>query len=135
MHYRKSLVVAGWVCLALNALACSSGRDVEVSGKVTAPSSLMVGDKLTIEFLDVVGEADTAERSVAHSMELQALGDFKETVALEGDKVIVRAIDDRNDDGKCSAGEAWGETEAAIVADKVEAVTLLLGNAPCPAEE
>jgi hypothetical protein len=135
MNYRKSLVVVGWVCLALNAAACSSGRDVEVSGKVTAPSNLTVGDKLAVDFIDVVGEGDTVEKSVAHSMELQTLGDFKETVALEGEKVIVRAIDDKNDDGKCSAGEAWGEIEADIVEDKVEAVTLTLGTAPCPAEE
>ncbi|HKY40079.1 MAG TPA: hypothetical protein VJN18_29290 [Polyangiaceae bacterium] len=135
MNYNKSLVAVGWVCLGLNALACSSGRDVEVSGKITAPSSVTVGDKLAVDFLDVVGEGDTVEKSVAHSMELQALGDFKETVALEGDKVIVRAIDDRDDDGKCSAGEAWGETEADIVENKVEAVTLTLGTAPCPAEE
>jgi hypothetical protein len=135
MNYRKSLVVVGWVCLALNVVACSSGRDVEVSGKVTAPSSLTVGDNLAVDFIDVVGEGDTVEKSVAHSMKLQALGDFKETVALEGEKVIVRAIDDKNDDGKCSAGEAWGETEADIVEDKVEAVTLTLGTAACPAEE
>ena len=135
MNYKNTLVVAGWVCLALSAAACSSGRDVEVSGKVTAPSSLMVGNKLAVDFLDVVGEGDTAEKSIAHSMELEALGDFNETVSLEGDKVIVRAIDDRDDDGKCTAGEAWGETEADIVENKVEAVTLTLGTAPCPAEE
>ena len=68
-------------------------------------------------------------------MELQAPGDFKETVALEGNKLIVRAIDDRDGDGKCTAGEAWGETEAEVIDDKVEAVSLSLGTAACPAEE
>jgi hypothetical protein len=83
----------------------------------------------------VVESGDTVDKSVAHSMELSAPREFSETVALEGEKVMVRAIDDRNGDGKCSAGEAWGETEAAIVEDKVEAVTLLLGTAACPAEQ
>ena len=135
MNYRRTLVAMGSVCLAFSAAACSSGRDVEVSGKVTAPSSVAVGDKVAVDFLDVVGEGETAEKSVAHSTELSALGDFKETVSLEGDKVLIRAIDDRDDNGKCTAGEAWGETEADIVDNKVEAVTLTLGTAPCPAEE
>jgi hypothetical protein len=133
MFYRKSMVVAGWVCLGLNALACSSGRDVEVSGKVSAPSSLMVGDRLVVDFMDVTGEGEERETSVAHSAELKTLGDFKETVSLEGDTVLVRAIDDRDGDGKCSAGEAWGEAEASIADDKVEAISLTLASAACPA--
>lgn len=133
MFDRKSMVVAGWVCLGLNALACSSGRDVEVSGKVSAPSSLMVGDKLVVDFMDVTGEGDERELALAGSTELEALGDFQETVSLEGDKVLVRVIDDRDGDGKCTAGEAWGETEASIEGDKVEAVSLVLGAAACPA--
>lgn len=133
MSYRK-LVVAGVVCLAFNVVACSAGRDVEVSGKITAASNVAVGDKLVVEFVDVVGEGDEQEKTVAHTTELKTLGDFKETVSLEGDKLLVRAIDDRNGDGKCTAGEAWGETEADIAEDKVEAVTLALSTAACPVE-
>jgi hypothetical protein len=132
MSYRK-LVAAGVVCLAFNVAACSAGRDVEVSGKVTAASSVTVGDKLVVEFVDVVGEGEEQEKTVVHTTELEALGDFKETVSLEGDRVIVRAIDDRNRDGKCTAGEAWGEAEAAIAEDEVEPVTLALSTAACPA--
>ena len=135
MNSAKTLVVMGWGCLVLSATACSAGRDVEVSGKVTAPSSLAVGDKLAVDFMDVVGDGDEAETSIAHSMQLKALGDFKETVALEGDKVLVRAVDDRDDNGKCTAGEAWGETEANIVENQVQPITLTLGTAACPAEQ
>ena len=85
-----------------------------------------------VEFVDVVGEGETTEKTVAHSTELKKLGDFKETVSLEGDKLIVRAIDDRDGDGKCTAGEAWGETEADISEDKVEAISLALTSAACP---
>jgi hypothetical protein len=133
MFYRNSMVVVGWVCLGLNAVACSSARDVEINGKISAPSSLMVGDKLVVDFLEVSGEGDERETTLASSAELKTLGDFKETVSLEGDKVLVRAIDDRDGDGKCSAGEAWGESEASIEGDKVEAVSLTLGIAACPA--
>jgi hypothetical protein len=134
MIYRKSMVVVGWVCLGLNALACSSGRDVEVSGTVSAASGLTVGDKLVIDFLEIEGEGEDRTMSLAGSAELAQPGDFRETVSLEGDKVLVRAIDDRNGDGKCSAGEAWGESEATIADDKVEAIALSLRAAACPAE-
>ena len=133
MNYRKSALL-GFVCLALSATGCSSARDVEVSGKVTAPSSLAVGDTVVVDFIDVVGDGDEAKQNVAHTAQLQALGDFKETVPLEGDRMIIRAIDDRDGDGKCSAGEAWGETQVEISQDKVEAATLTLGTAACPAE-
>jgi hypothetical protein len=132
MNQRNAWAVAG-VCLGLNVLACSSGRDVEVSGKVTAPSSVMAGNKLHIDFIDEVGEGDAVEKSVAHSVDLESIGDFKETVSLEGSKVLIRAIDDRDGNGECSTGEAWGEVEAEITEDKVEAVSLVLGTAACPA--
>ncbi len=133
MNYRKA-VVAVTVCLAFNVVACSSGRDVEVSGKISASSSVVVGDKLVVSFVDVVGEGEALEKTVAHTTELRALGDFKETVSLEGDKLIVRAVDDRDGDGKCTAGEAWGETEAEIADDKALAISLLLSTAACPSE-
>lgn len=134
MKYRNLVVAMGGVCLALAAVGCSSARDVEVSGKVTAPSTLTVGDKVVVDFIDVVGEGKDAEKSVAHTAEMKAPGDFKETVALEGDTVLVRAIDDRNGDGKCTAGEAWGETSAKVTDNKVEPVALVLGTTACPAD-
>ena len=132
MNHGKSVVV-GLMCFAFAAAGCSAERDVEVSGKVTAPSSLTVGDKVVIDFIDVVGEGTDAKQTVAHTAQLQALGDFKETVPLEGDQVLIRAIDDRDGDGKCTAGEAWGETHAPVAQDKTEPVTLMLGMAACPA--
>ena len=55
MHYGKRSM-SGWALLAFGVAGCSSARDVEVSGKVSAPSSLTVGDKVVIDFIDVVGE-------------------------------------------------------------------------------
>jgi hypothetical protein len=133
MNYGKSLVV-GVVGFGLLVVGCSSGRDVEVSGKVTAPSTLSVGDKVVVDFIDVVGEGTDAKQSLASSAELKTLGDFKQTVSLEGDQVLIRAIDDRNGDGKCTAGEAWGEVHAAVMADKADAAMLMLGTAACPAD-
>ena len=133
MNYRKSLLV-GVVGCTLCALGCSSGRDVEVSGQVTAPSTLSVGDKVVIDFIDVVGEGTDAKQSLAGSTELKMLGDFKETVSLEGDQVLIRAIDDRDGDGKCTAGEAWGESHAPVTQDKAAATMLTLGTAACPTQ-
>ena len=131
MSYRNRAVV-GVLCFACGAVGCSSARDVEVSGKVTAPSSLTVGDKVVLDFIDVVGAGTEATQKVVHTAELESLGDFKETVALEGDQVRIRAIDDRDGDGACSAGEAWGETQAEVTDGKAVATGLLLDAAPCP---
>jgi len=132
MSYRKRAAV-GLSCFALALAGCGSARDVEVSGKVTAPSSLAVGDKLVIEFIDVVGAGLDAEQNVAHTTQLASPGDFKETVPLEGDQLLIRAIDDRDGDGACSAGEAWGETRAPVKDGKVADASLLLGTTACPA--
>jgi hypothetical protein len=105
-----------------------------VSGKIMAPSTITTGDKMVVDFIDVVGDGADAKQSLALKSELKAPGDFKETVSLEGDHVLVRAIDDRNGDGECSAGEAWGETQAAVTQDKVEPVSLTLTTAACPAK-
>jgi hypothetical protein len=131
MNYRNRVWV-GLLCVELGLLGCSSARDVEVSGKVTAASSVTVGDAVVIEFIDLVGDGADAPTNVAHTIKLKALGDFKEVVALEGDKVLIRAIDDRNGDGVCSEGEAWGQIEAAVEQDKVEAASLMLGTTACP---
>ncbi|HEX2871820.1 MAG TPA: hypothetical protein VHP33_11200 [Polyangiaceae bacterium] len=132
MQYGKRSM-AGWVLLAFGVVGCSSARDVEVSGKVTAPSSLTVGDEVVIDFIDVVGEGSEEKRTVAHTSRVTKLGDFKETVPLEGDRVLIRAIDDRDGNGACSAGEAWGEVQAEVSKDKVEAASLTLSTAACPA--
>lgn len=132
MHYGKRSMT-GWALLAFGVVGCSSARDVEVSGKVSAPSSLTVGDKVVVDFIDVVGEGSEEERTVAHVSQLSKLGEFKETVPLEGDRVLIRAIDDRDGNGECSAGEAWGEVQAEISENKVEAASLTLSTAACPA--
>jgi hypothetical protein len=132
MSYRNRAVV-GVLCFAWGVAGCSSARDVEVSGEVTAPSSLTVGDKVVLDFIDLVGVGTDATQKVAHTAELKSLGDFKETVPLEGDQVRIRAIDDRDGDGACSAGEAWGEAQAEITDGKAVATGLMLDAAPCPA--
>jgi len=131
MSYRNRTAV-GLACLALGMVGCSSARDVEVSGKVTAPSSLTVGDKVVIDFIDVVGVGSDATQSVAHTTQLASVGDFKETVALEGDQVLIRAIDDRDGNGACSAGEAWGETQAEVIDGKAVATDVALASTACP---
>ena len=131
MLYRH-VVWGGLLCIELGLLGCSSARDVEVSGKVAAPTSLAVGDKVVVDFIDVIGDGADATQNVARTTKLQTLGEFKETVALEGDRVLIRAIDDRNGDGVCSAGEAWGEIQAEVTQDKAEAASLVLGTTPCP---
>lgn len=129
---RKRAVV-GVLCCVLGVVGCSSARDVEVSGKVEAPSTVAVGDKVVIDFIDVVGAGADTKRSAAGRIALTSLGDFKETVPLEGDQVLIRAIDDRDGDGACSAGEPWAETQAEVKDGKAVATSLMLGTSACPA--
>jgi hypothetical protein len=112
--------------------ACASDRDVEVTGSVAAPAGQAVSGPITLSFLDVVA-TDEAPKSVAE-MKLDTVGEFKQTVTVEGDTVRVRAVVDTNGDGACSPGELWAESDAAIKDDDTVApVTLTLGTAPCPA--
>jgi hypothetical protein len=123
-----------WILVvATGALAagCTSSREVEVAGEVSAPATTSVEGQIKLDFLDVVS-GDEEAKSV-HTAMLDGVGSFKETVELEGDTVRVRAINDIDGDGACTDGEAWAEVDAKITDDKVEPVTLELKNAPCPA--
>jgi hypothetical protein len=114
-------------------MACSSGREVEVTGDVAAPSSVTLSGPIRLEFIDIVDEADESQNAVVHDVELAAPGSFAEKVSLEGDKLMVRAINDSNGDGACSAGEAWAETEAEIAEDDtIPPLMLTLGTLACP---
>ena len=128
MFYRNRIVVVGMVCLGLNVVACSSERDVEVSGTVTAPSSLMVDSSVRLEFLD----ADVESYPTKARATLMGLGDFRSTVALDGDEVTVLAIDDRDGNGACTDGEAWGVGSAAVAGDRAEGISVTLALEPCP---
>lgn len=120
--------LVGW--LGALAAGCSSARDVEVTGEVSAPASAGVSGKILLDFLDI-SDADAPES--VHTQTLDALGAFTATASLEGDEVRIRAIDDDDGNGVCSNGEAWAEVDAAITDDKVADVKLELTNAPCPA--
>jgi hypothetical protein len=113
------------------AFGCSSARDVEVSGEVSAPASAGVQGRILLDFLDVVDSEEVPES--VYTQTLDAPGAFTATAPLEGDKVRIRAINDRDNDGACTAGEAWAEVDAEITDDKVSNVQLVLANAACPA--
>ena len=132
MLRNKLFALVAMVVASTAALACSGGRDVEVSGSVAAPTGQALSGPITVSFLDVVSADETPE-SVAET-KLDAAGEFKQTVMLEGDTVRVRAIVDSDGNGACTAGELWAESDATILDDDTVApVTLTLGTAPCPA--
>ena len=111
---------------ALALFGCSSSRDVEVTGQVSAPSTAQ--GEILVEFFEI---ADSETTSV-HSITLAGAGAFSETVPLEGDKLLVRAIADADGDGKCTAGELWDEIEADIDSDDTASATLSLHAGDCP---
>lgn len=116
--------------LAALVTGCAS-REVEVSGELSAAQGTDVRGPIVLELYDSKGTGEELE--LVHTANLGALGKFSEKADFSGDRVIVRAIDDRNRDGACTAGEAWGEAEATIDDDDAtEAVSLVLSAKPCP---
>ena len=129
----RSMIFPGAVLsmLAIEIAGCGAGRDVEVTGSVSAAASVQVQGPIVLQFLDVL--ADDQKPAVAYTAKLNALGAFTQKVPLEGKQVIVRAINDTDGNGACSSGEAWVEAKADISGDdKVGPVSLALVSAECP---
>jgi hypothetical protein len=132
MKIGKSILLV-LVGSALGAVGCAGGRDVEVSGVVSGPEGVSVGETLVIDFIDTLPEGSKGETPTTHRRVLHGLGEFKETVSLESDQVGLWGLDDRNGDGYCSEGEAWGRVSSApIVNDRAQGITLMLLVQPCP---
>src|SRR5262245_56012130 len=108
----KKFLALALVGVSMGALACSSARDVGVTGEVSAPASAGVAGQVLLDFLDSVDAAETPES--VRTQTLDALGTFRATAPLEGDKVRIRAINDKDGNGACTAGEAWAEVDAEI---------------------
>jgi hypothetical protein len=111
---------------ALALIACSSSRDVEVTGDVSAPATAQ--GEILVEFFEV---ADS-ENSSVHSIQLAEPGAFAEKVPLEGNTLLVRAIADADGDGKCSSGELWDEIETEVADDDTASIALTLHSGACP---
>jgi hypothetical protein len=111
---------------ALALFGCSSSRDVEVTGQVSAPST--AEGQILVEFFEV---ADSETTSV-HSIQLAETGAFAETVPLEGDQLLVRAIADADGDGKCTSGELWDEIQTEVDSEDSASITLSLHAGACP---
>jgi len=111
--------------------ACSSSRDVQVEGSVSAASSEAQG-KVLLQFYDVLDE----EVTPAGEMTLEAPGAFEHELALEGDQLRIFAVQDTNGDGTCSEGEAWATLNFDIDDDDhVSGAALNLTNQPCPEQQ
>ena len=133
MHQARGLVCAVVVLSALSAAACSGGRDVDVSGDVSAQAGVSVTGPIQLNFLDVVNDTDPPKS--AATTKLDALGTFDQKVNVSGDTVRVFALVDANGDGKCTAGEPWAKADAKIGDDdKVDQVALTLAPGTCPTD-
>ncbi len=114
---------------------CSGAREVVVEGEVVESSGAALQGVVVVQFHDLKGEGDEAERSLVHTKVLDGVGAFDETIELEGDRVLVRAFRDLNLDGACSDGELWGEAEGVVEeTDSVEGLRIELAGAACPQE-
>jgi hypothetical protein len=113
-------------------LGCGSSREVEIKGQVGSAATVAIDGPIAIQFFDVL---DAEKPSLVHSITLDRVAAFDEKASLQGEEVLVRAINDRDRNGACSAGEPWVEVRVPVKDDNsVDPVTLQLAAAPCPAE-
>ena len=132
--------ILGEVCVCLLAgalvIGCGSSREVEVTGEVTAASGTNVGGPIRLELYDVEQGDDGDELTLVHSATLGKLGSFSETADFSGDEIVIRAIEDRDGNSACSAGELWGEAAVEIDGeDNAAAASITLASAACPSAE
>jgi hypothetical protein len=132
MHNDKLLFVS---LLALASLAgCSSGEEYEVTGELS--SAATVAGPISVEFFEVDKSDAEAERVSIHEVSVPELGPVTATIEADPDLTIVAvALADANNDGKCTEGELWGETELVKKDETtIEAFTVVLSAQACPAE-
>lgn len=129
------MIVRQWLMAAPVALlicvGCGASREVAIKGEVASSTSQVEGP-IAVQIFDL---ADEAKPSLAHSIKLEKLAAFDAKASVDGDRVLIRAIHDRDGNGACSAGEAWAEARADVKEDDtVDAVNLDLKLVDCPAE-
>ena len=120
--------------------ACSSARDVSLTGTVTADAAVDSGP-VRIEFYEPESTGDqsttanvTPTLKFVEAMPLAEPGKFTHTVPVEGDKLHLFAFIDTNKDEKCTDGEAWGESDAVIQSDNTASATVNIApQSKCPA--
>jgi hypothetical protein len=132
MFHRYLLIAAPVALLSCLAIGCGSSREVAIKGEVGSSASTQVDGPVAVQFFDIV---ETAKPSLVHSITLTGLATFDAKAPLEGKEVLVRAINDRDNNGACSAGEPWAEVRVPVKEDDtVDAVNLALSAGACPAE-
>jgi hypothetical protein len=125
MRSNQLFVLALALPLFASLSACSAARDVEIKGTVSADH---VHGAIFVEFYDV--QEDAVVR--IDTLTLAEPGVFRASVPLEGDKVLVRAIDDADGNEACTSGEQWWEVKATIKHGEIPPLGFPLQEAPCP---
>jgi hypothetical protein len=121
--------VALLLCLEMG---CGSSREVAIKGQVGSNAAAQVDGPIAVQFFDVM---DAEKPLLVHSIKLDKLAAFDAKASLQGDEVLVRAINDRDDNGACSAGEPWAEVRVPVKDDDtVDTVSLELNLGSCPTE-
>ena len=132
MITRHSLMAASLTLLMCAGIGCGASREIEVKGQVGSSATAKVEGPITVQFFDIV---EAQKPSLVHSITLSGLDSFDAKAPLEGKEFLVRAINDRDGNAACTAGEAWAEARVSIKDDDtVDPVSLELTAGACPAE-
>ena len=132
MIIRRLLMATPMAFVLCLGVGCGSTREVAIKGQLASSTSAQVDGPIAVQFFDII---ETAKPSLVHSITLDRLAPFDAKASLEGNEVLVRAINDRDANGACSAGEAWAEVRVPVKEDDtVDAVSLELHTGSCPTE-
>ena len=132
MIIRRLLIATPMAFVLCLGLGCGSTREVAIKGQLASSTSAQVDGPIAVQFFDIV---ETAKPALVHSITLERLAAFDAKASLQGDEVLVRAINDRDANGACSAGEPWAEVRVPVKEDDtVDALSLELHTGSCPSE-
>lgn len=113
MTFQKPCFFFALATLSALSFGCSSGEEVHVTGSV---SSALAGP-IQVEIFEVAEDGEEPEGEPVLTLELAAPGPIDARPEIAGDRIRVRATQDVDGDGACSAGDAWAEATVQVLRD------------------
>jgi hypothetical protein len=111
-----SITLLSLVACGALVTGCSNAEPFDVTGEISSAET--VSSPITLEFFEVDATDPAATRESIHVVTVSALGAVSETVEADPAlTVVAQALVDTDDDGACTEGELWGETELVKKAD------------------
>jgi hypothetical protein len=110
----------------------SSSREVMVQGEVIVAPEIQVQGPIQLRFIDLLDSDNLDQRETIQTVYLNNLGEFSQTLQVEGDAMLIVALHDVDHDGQCSEGELWSAVQISSL-EVPQRFRLRLAAHPCSA--